>query len=68
MMNGGSIVIFADGDPLFYPVNLFLESAEFPIFDDDINFEEKEIEFFEKKIKKINIKKKILKIEEIFRK
>ena len=48
-MNWGSIVFFADGDPLFYQVNLFLESAEFPIFDDDINFEKKEIEFFGKK-------------------
>jgi hypothetical protein len=48
-MNGSSIVFFADGDPLFYQVNLFLESAEFPIFDDDINFEKKEIEFFGKK-------------------
>ena len=33
--NGGSIVFFADGDPLFYQVNLFLENAEFPI-DEDI--------------------------------
>ncbi len=37
--NGGSIVFFADGDPLFYQVNLFLEEANFPINRD----EEKEI-------------------------
>jgi len=43
-MNGGSIVFFADGDPLFYQVNLFLENAEFPIFDEDKNLEEEEIE------------------------
>ena len=43
-MNGGSIVFFADGDPLFYQVNLFLKNAEFPIFDEDANLEEEEIE------------------------
>ena len=34
-MNGGSLVFFADGDPFFYQVNLFLENAEFPLDDDD---------------------------------
>ena len=37
---GGSLVFFADGDPLFYQVNLFLENAEFPIDDEDDDFEE----------------------------
>ena len=38
--NGGSLVFFADGDPLFYQVNLFLENAEFPSDDDDDDDEE----------------------------
>lgn len=33
--NGGSLIFFADGDPLFYKVNLFLEKAEFPMDDDE---------------------------------
>jgi len=33
--NGGSLVFFADGDPLFYQVNLFLQEAEFPLDDDE---------------------------------
>ena len=33
--NGGSLVFFADGDPLFYQVNLFLENAEFPLDEED---------------------------------
>ena len=45
-MNGGSIVFFADGDPLFYQVNLFLEKAEFPLFDDDINIDEEDNDSF----------------------
>ena len=40
--NGGSIVFFADGDPLFYQVNLFLENAEFPIDEDIFEDEDKE--------------------------
>lgn len=31
----GSIEFSADGDPLFYQVNLFLENAEFPIDEED---------------------------------
>ena len=33
--HGGSLVFFADGDPLFYQVNLFLENAAFPIDDEE---------------------------------
>lgn len=51
-INGGSIAFLVDSDLLFYQVYLFLESEEFPIFDNDINFEEKEIEFFGKNKKK----------------
>ena len=40
--NGGSIVFFADGDPLFYQVNLFLENAEFPVDDEEEEDEVKE--------------------------
>ena len=40
--SGGSLIFFADGDPLFYQVNLFLEKAEFPM-DDDEEDEELEI-------------------------
>ena len=42
--NGGSLVFFADGDPLFYQVNLFLENAEFPLDDSDIENYDLEIQ------------------------
>ena len=42
--NGGSLVFFADGDPLYYQVNLFLENAEFPLDDSDIENYDLEIQ------------------------
>ena len=53
-MNGGSIVFFADGDPLFYQVNLFLEKAEFPLFDEENNIDEEDNDSFHRNKRNIS--------------
>ena len=48
---GGSLVFFADGDPLFYQVNLFLKDAEFPLDEENESENEDEENKSENEIK-----------------
>ena len=50
---GGSLVFFADGDPLYYQVNLFLEKAEFPL-DEDNEDEDNELDSSKREYPNLN--------------